>query len=304
MNISEKCFGFLGCGKISSAVCRGYASHPDASKRPRRILVSKRSVDKSSALAEDFPGMVEIVENDQLVAESDVIFVGLLPQVAREIMPTLPFDESKHQVVSMMAAVDYAEVLALTRMSAANVVRTVPLPSNAKRLGPILVHPKNEVLQSMLDCVGAAVLCETEAAMKPLVAITGHIATFYELMKCDQDWAMQNGVSGASARKFVSSFYSSLAVGADTCPDSFEDLIDHASTPGGLNAQVRKCESVMLLLFFFFSLLLLLLQCNAMQCNAMQCNHHCFLTILSLSLSFSLSFSFACDCSCYFPHSR
>ena len=73
--------------------------------------------------------------------------------------------------------------------------------------------------------------------MKPLVSITGHIATFYQLMKCDQDWAMSNGVSEASARKFTSSFYSSLAQGADSCTDSFEQLIDHASTPGGLNAQ-------------------------------------------------------------------
>ena len=192
MDVTNKTFGFLGCGKISSAVCRGYASHPDASKKPRRILVSKRSHDKSSALVADFPGLVEVAENEQVVAESDVIFVGLLPQVAREIMPALPFTAEK-LVVSMMAAVDYAEVLSLTKMSADNVVRTVPLPSNATRQGPILVHPRHAVLQQVLDYVGAAVLCATEDEMKPLVSITGHIAPFYELMRVSQVWAVQNG---------------------------------------------------------------------------------------------------------------
>lgn len=236
MNVSEKTFGFLGCGKISSAVCRGYASHPDPSCKPRRILVSKRSIDKSSALVADFPELIEIVENDQLVAESDVVFVGLLPQVAREIMPTLPFDASK-QVISMMAAVDYAELLSLCRMSGDQVVRTVPLPSAAKRNGPILVHPHNATLETVLDMVGTAVLCATEDEMKPLVSITGHIATFYELMRVTQMWAVNHGVNENSARKFASSFYSSLALGAHESPDSFESLIDHASTPGGLNAQ-------------------------------------------------------------------
>lgn len=41
--------------------------------------------------------------------ESDVIFIGLLPAIARSILPELTFSKDKF-VISMMAAVNFDEV--------------------------------------------------------------------------------------------------------------------------------------------------------------------------------------------------
>lgn len=192
-SVQGKVLGFVGCGKISSAMVRGYAS--DASNLPAKILVSRRSADKSEALKNSFPDLVEVLdENRDIVARADVVFIGLLPGVARAELPTLPFTTSQ-LIVSMMAAVDYAEVKALIPLeSHDNVVRTVPLPSVARRSGPILLYPKqNRAIYDVLSIVGTPVPCENEAQMKPMVSVTGHISSFFELMRTSQSFLEDSG---------------------------------------------------------------------------------------------------------------
>jgi pyrroline-5-carboxylate reductase len=191
-DLSNTCLGFVGCGKISSALCRGYAGASGA-QRPKKILVSARSEEKSAALKAAYPDLVTVLEsNEEIVAQADVVFIGLLPGVAREILPTLPFTASK-LVVSMMAAVDFQETVQLTRMPTERIVRTVPLPSAANRSGPVLVHPPNPTIEAILSIVSTPVVCTLESHMKPMVAVTGHISSFYELMKTSQDFIVENG---------------------------------------------------------------------------------------------------------------
>lgn len=193
-DLSNLCLGFLGCGKISSAVCRGYAGAP-GSGRPKRILVSRRSEDKSAALQAQFPDLVTVVDsNADIVAQSDIIFIGLLPGIAREVLPTLPFDDSK-LVISMMAAVDYEECKVLTRMSTHRLVRTVPLPSAAYRTGPVLMYPPNDEAASVFSIVSTPAVCTAEAQMKPMIAVTGHISTFFEMMNTSQVFLVDQGMS-------------------------------------------------------------------------------------------------------------
>lgn len=193
MNVSELTLGFLGCGKISSAVCRGFAT-VDVDKRPRKLLVSRRSVEKSNQLKNSFPNLVTVLDDlADIVQQSDVVFLGLLPAVAREELPKLLFDGKL--VISMMAAVDLSEILTLTHCPANRIVRTVPLPSNARHCGPILLHPPNADAEQLLSIIGTPVVCQEEREMKPMVAMTGHISSFYELMRMTHDWAINQGVT-------------------------------------------------------------------------------------------------------------
>ena len=238
-DVSSLKIGFLGTGKIGSAVARGYASCP---KSPASIIVSPRSADKAAALAADYPNLVKIAQdNAQVVAESDIIFIGLLPGTAREIIPSLPFTE-KHFVVSMMAAVDYTETLSLLQAAAPSlpdqqIVRTVPLPAAAKRSGPILMHPINERGSAILKNIGTPVSCKGEEDMKPMICLTGHISSFFELQRVTESWITSKGVDSEAASAFVRSFYSSLATAAENSEHSLADMRDEAATPGGLNEQ-------------------------------------------------------------------
>lgn len=192
-SLSNQTIGFVGCGKISSAVCRGYATLSEE-KRPKKILVSARSRDKSSALLNDFPSLVEVLENNEdIVAQSNIIFIGLLPGVAKEVLPTLPFKPNQ-LVISMMAAIDYESLVSLiSSIPRERIVRTIPLPSCAYHEGPILLYPALPEAISVLNQISTAVECKNEKEMLPMISITCHISTFYELMKKSQDFLIDNG---------------------------------------------------------------------------------------------------------------
>jgi pyrroline-5-carboxylate reductase len=234
MDLSQLTLGFVGTGKIGSAVARGFAR---CSPAPR-IVVSPRSADKAAALLAEFPGIVTIaLDNAEVVEKADVIFWGLLPGVAREELPALPF-RPEHLIISMMAAIDYAETTSLAGVvPAANVVRTVPLPSAAKRSGPILMYPPHPRAKELLSFVGTCCECRMEDEMKPMISLTGHISAFYELERVSHQFMIANGVGEQAARDFVASFYSSLAQAALSSTDPFDELRDEAATPGGLNEQ-------------------------------------------------------------------
>ncbi len=72
--------------------------------------------------------------------------------------------------------------------------------------------------------------------MKPLVAITGHISPFFELLSVTEAWAIQNGVAPEAANAFVSAFYTSMANSIEPGSDFGEHSVNNA-TPGGINEQ-------------------------------------------------------------------
>eukprot|EP01031_Cornospumella_fuschlensis_P027006 gene27006-32628_t len=235
MDLSELSVGFLGCGKISSALCRGFASLVE--NRPKKIFVSRRSEDKSSALASSFPDLVIVCDsNEDIVQTCEIIFIGLLPPVARSELPKLPFSDKK-LVISMMAAVGYDETKSLINIDESRLVRTVPLPSAARRSGPIVMYPPNADAEQLLYIIGTPVVCTTEAQMKPMISVTGHISSFFELMRSSEEFLTNQDIDSSTARQFVTSFYSSLAAGAFQSHESLADMRDEAATPGGLNEQ-------------------------------------------------------------------
>lgn len=239
MDLSNTKLGFVGTGKIGSAVARGFAR---CSPPPAKIYVSPRSKEKAEALRAEFPEIVVIAEtNEDVVSNADVVFYGLLPGVAREVLPTMPF-RSDQLIISMMAAIDYSETLTLSKdtIAAENIVRTVPLPSAAKLSGPILMHPPNPKAEAILNNVGTCVACVQESEMKPMICLTAHISPFFELERVNQQFMIDNGVGPEAARKFTASFYQSLAQAAADTSDTFAELRDEAATPGGLNEQSTK----------------------------------------------------------------
>ena len=114
MDISGLSLGFLGCGyavvnyamptnllllcnhsKISSAVARGYAIGTGTT-RPAKIYVSPRTLEKAKSLHEAFPDLVVICESNEAVVEnSNVVFIGLLPNIAAEILCKMPFRDDQ-----------------------------------------------------------------------------------------------------------------------------------------------------------------------------------------------------------------
>jgi hypothetical protein len=164
---AELTIGLLGTGKIGSAVVTGFCS--DGGWQPKHVTVSARTKAKADALVAKFPARVSIgATNQEIIDQSDVIFVGLLPNVAKEELPKLTFAPHK-RVVSMMATIPYDELVALVQLPRENVVRTVPLTSASKRSGPILAYPVNEFARDLLSQIGTPVMVASESEITTLV---------------------------------------------------------------------------------------------------------------------------------------
>ncbi|ETV79130.1 hypothetical protein, variant [Aphanomyces astaci] len=163
--------GLLGTGKIGSAVMSGYCT-PVADKStwvPRHIYVSPRGADKAKALHARFPNHVTIAPTNQAVIDhSNIIFIGLLPDVARQELPLLNFPQNV-TIVSMMATIPYQELLDLLRLPRSQVVRTIPLPSSSRRTGPILAYPPHPFVRELLQQIGTPVMVNEEKEVTTLV---------------------------------------------------------------------------------------------------------------------------------------
>lgn len=93
--------GFIGCGTIASAIATGLATQTHISLDT--IAVTKRSEAKSQKLADAFPSLITRHDNSQnIVDQSDIIFVCVLPQQTSEVLQNLHFDNEKHTLVSLV----------------------------------------------------------------------------------------------------------------------------------------------------------------------------------------------------------
>lgn len=102
--------GFVGCGTIASAIATGLATSTtkDGEKLVETVAVSRRSQAKSKALAEQFPDLVTIYDNNQdILDNSDIIFITVLPEQTSEILQSLSFDSTRHDLVSLVVRPRY-----------------------------------------------------------------------------------------------------------------------------------------------------------------------------------------------------
>ncbi|TMW68570.1 hypothetical protein Poli38472_006038 [Pythium oligandrum] len=230
--------GLLGTGKIGSAVVTGFCS--ENGWQPKHVYVSARTKAKADALVAKFPTRVSIgASNQEIIDKSDVVFIGLLPNIAKEELPKLNFASTK-KVVSMMATIPYDELVGLVKLPKENVVRTVPLPGASKRSGPILAYPVNEFARDLLTQIGTPVMVGNESEITTLTGMTALISFFYATCGSAQKWCVNNGVDDESSRSFVAAFFKSLAEAGFSSTDSFDEMAEEAATPGGLNEQVHR----------------------------------------------------------------
>jgi pyrroline-5-carboxylate reductase len=68
----------------------------------KSISVTRRSVKNSKALAESYPSLVSVHDdNQEILDKADLIFLCVLPQQTSQVLHDLSFDKSRHTLVSL-----------------------------------------------------------------------------------------------------------------------------------------------------------------------------------------------------------
>jgi pyrroline-5-carboxylate reductase len=228
--------GFIGTGNITTALVEGLCT---ADVPGLHILLSPRNAAKASRLAAKF-SQVEIAENNQAVIRAcNTVVLALRPQAALAILRELQF-QSGQKIISLIAVTPLAVVRNITA-PARNVCRAVPLPSVARRSGPILIHPDHAYANDILSHVGRIFPVADEKKLELLWTLTALISPYYALLETASNWAAAAGLEQQTAKDYTAAMFFALSQQAmDVSGKDFSAMVKEAATPGGLNEQALQ----------------------------------------------------------------
>ena len=224
--------GFIGTGNIVSDVITGIKKSKFSYKK---IIVSPRNKKKAQFLKRRFKKIIIAKDNQTVINMSDWVFLGVLPQVGENLLPKLKFQKNQ-TVISFMSTTNYSKLKKLIRKKV-TIVRAIPMPPIRLGKGPIAIFPPNRRIKIFFDNIGTTIEIKNEKLSKNFWAISGTMASFYELLNVLSNWLIRKKTNKSDAQKYVTSLYSALAeLALLNSSRPLKNLVNE-QTPGGLNWQ-------------------------------------------------------------------
>ena len=166
---------------------------------------------------------------------SEWVFLGVLPQVGENILPTLDFKKNQ-TVISFMSTTNYLKLKKLIKKKV-TIIRAIPMPPIRLGKGPVAIFPPNKKVKIFFDKIGTTIEIKNEKLSKNFWAISGTMASFYELLNVLSNWLIRKKINKLDAQKYVTSLYSALAeLALLNSSKPLKNLVNE-QTPGGLNWQ-------------------------------------------------------------------
>ena len=224
--------GFIGTGNIVSDVVTGISK---SKINYKQIIVSPRNKKKALNLKRRFKKISIARNNQEVVNNSDWIFLGLLPKIGEKILPGLKF-KKKQLLISFMSTPNYSGLKKMIKKNLI-IVRAIPMPPIRLGKGPIMIFPPNKKVKNFFNNLGTTIEINNEKLSKNFWAISGTMASFYELLNILSNWLIRKKINKLDAQKYVTLLYSALAeLAVVNASKPLKRLVDE-QTPGGLNWQ-------------------------------------------------------------------
>jgi len=173
------------------------------------------------------------------VDDCETVIIAVRPQVARSVLSELRFRPS-HCIISVVSALPVRRISELVS-PASRIVRAVPLPSTAKRIGPTAIYPPDPIAGKIFAAIGTVFDVESEDEFEAICAATATIAASYAFLDVIAAWLSRNGISEPKAREYISRMVLGLTKTSVEAPEeTFQSLSNHHATAGGTNEQFLK----------------------------------------------------------------
>ena len=228
--------GFIGTGKITSAVITGICS---SSISYKKIIISHRNKSISSNLKKKFKKITISKDNQEIINLCDWIFLSVTPTVGEKIIKNLKF-RSNQTIISFISTITLAQLKKAIKVKA-KIIRAIPLPPISLKKGPVPICPPNKKVKDFFNKIGTTVEIKNEKSSINFWSTSGMMAPFYELLRVMTDWLVKRGVKRNNAQKYITSLF--LALSEDAVANSKKDLkylVKESQTPKGLNEQGVK----------------------------------------------------------------
>ena len=218
--------GVIGTGTIATAVVHGLAGHH------HDFMISPRNKINAARLAEQYDNVV-IGENQNVVASQDIIFLGLMPDTARDILPSLTF-EDRHIVISFIADISLEEVQKLVAPAKVDGLM-LPYPNIATGRSVIPYIGDGQVISALFAAHHDLTHLETAQEMNALLCAQAVLSPVAKMIEDSALWLAQEGVAYNKAEPFLR-----LLVASNLAQIPAADLLSQLNTEGGYNQKLRQ----------------------------------------------------------------
>lgn len=210
-----------------------------------KVVLSPRGRQNSQILYQEYNDKALFVadSNQDVVNQSDWVFIGVLPDQAEDVLGELRFKASQ-TVVSMISTATHQDLARLCApVKTENIIRVVPLPAVKHLNGTTLVFPPHEQVRKFFDYLGTSIPVEDTNVLHKLQSTTALMGDMYQRMHTVQTWLVNKGVPKQTACQcVVGIFHTVIADSRIACKassDAFIQLVNE-QTPGGMNEQVIR----------------------------------------------------------------
>ena len=179
----------------------------------------------------------QLNENNQdVIDRADWVFFGVLPEVGKRILPKLKF-KNKQVIVSFISTINYSQLKKIAKKKL-KIVRAIPMPPIRLGKGPVAIFPPDNQVKNFFNKIGTTIEIKNEKLSNNFWAISGTMASFYELVKVLSDWLVKKKLNRMQSQKYITSLYSALAeLASFNSNKPLKDFVVESQTPGGLNWQ-------------------------------------------------------------------
>ena len=217
--------GVIGCGTIASAVVRGIAGDGHS------ITVSERSSTHANELAEAYED-VRIGDNQAVVDASDVIFLGLIAELAPDVLGALQFREDQ-RLISFMAAATLEQADAMVR-PARVVALMMPFPGISTGGTPIMVQGDTVLVSQLFGARNSIFPLKDGTEMAAYLCAQAVLSPVARLISDAAGWLGER----ISDKEQGEAFLRELVV-SNLSETESAALIEALNTPGGFNQRLR-----------------------------------------------------------------
>ncbi len=227
--LSAMKIGFIGLGKMATAIIKGLE------KTDFDLLVTGRDPQKTARQAEQL-GVRALAKQTDLVAEADLIILGVKPQVLPTVLEPLDFHQP---IISMAAGVSLRRLAELTDPSLP-LIRIMP-NINAQILQSTTAICANQYVDeevwdlatTITDCFGST-FAIAEKDFDTFTALAGSSPAYiYLFMEALALAGVKHGFPKDQALSIVTQTVLASAQNLSQGQESPHDLIDKIASPGG-----------------------------------------------------------------------
>lgn len=218
--------GVIGCGVIASAVVQGIANDG------HEIIVSERSARYSKDLSDQFAS-VSVASNQQVIDVSDVVFLGLMADVSKDILPGLDFRDGQ-KVITFMAGASLEEVDSMVRPARA-VALVLPFPGIAQGGSPVLLQGEEPLVRDIFGRSNTVYVTQNAAEMDAYLSAQAVLSPVARLVGDAAGWIEDKVDDAEQAEAFLRHLVASNLENMNS-----ETLIEALNAEGGYNQRLRK----------------------------------------------------------------